>query len=62
MPYILTIIGAPTVGYGLAADNKLIIICGSLWLCTACIVKAIQDIGGQHDRKNYHVEASQAGQ
>lgn len=41
MPYILAIIGAPITGYGMAADNPLQIIIGTIWLCTACIIMAI---------------------
>lgn len=45
MPYILALIGAPIAGYGMAADNPLQIIIGTMWLCTACIIMAIQKHG-----------------
>ncbi|MBS0967725.1 MULTISPECIES: hypothetical protein [Yersiniaceae] len=45
MPYILAIIGAPITGYGMAADNPQQIIIGTMWLCTACIIMAIQKHG-----------------
>lgn len=45
MPYFLAAIGALTTGYGMAAENILTIICGSIWLCTACIIMAIQKHG-----------------
>ena len=50
MHYFLAALGALITGTAMVSDNGIALICGTIWLSTACVCMAIQKLGEKYGR------------